>query len=531
MTEQPGVAQDLHTTAGKLADLRARHEQAVHAGSAKALERQAALGKGTARGRLEQLLDPGSFVELDTFARSREALGGPRPYGDGMVCGYGTIDGRRVYVYSQDFTVAGGSAGAVFGEKIAKVMEQAMAIGCPVIGINDSGGARIQEGVVSIAAFGEVMVRNVDASGVIPQISLIMGPCAGGAAYSPVLTDFVVMVDGTSNMFVTGPDVIRAVMGEDISSEELGGARTHSTISGNSHYLASDETDAIDYVKALLSYLPANNLEKPPTTVADEVPDEPTLADLALDTLVPDSADAPYNMLQIITTLCDDDEFLEVHALFATNLIVGYGRIEGRSVGFVANQPLMLAGTIDIDASDKAARFVRTCDAYNIPIISLADTPGYLPGKDQEMGGVLRHGAKLLYAYIESQVPKLTVITRKAYGGAYGVMGSKHARADMVYAWPTAQIAVMGASSSVTVLERRRLKAAKEAGEDVRAVRKQLENHYEETLANPWIAAERGYVDAVIEPSQTRRYLAQSLRLMADTAPRDVRRRHGNIPL
>lgn len=526
-----GTVQDLHTTAGKLADLRARHEQAVHAGSARALERQAALGKGTARGRIEQLMDPGSFVEIDEFARSREALGGPRPYGDGLVCGYGTVDGRTTYVYSQDFTVAGGSAGEVFGAKIAKVMEQAMTVGCPVVGINDSAGARIQEGVVSIAAFGEVMVRNVDASGIIPQISLVMGPCAGGAAYSPVLTDFVVMVDGTSNMFVTGPEVIRAVTGEDVSSEDLGGARTHNTVSGNSHYLAHDEADAIDYVKSLLGYLPANNLEKAPVVAADPVPAEPTLADLALDSLVPDSVDAPYDMHSIIRALVDDDEFLEVHALFAPNLVVGFGRVGGVSVGFVANQPMHLAGTIDIDASEKASRFTRTCDAFNIPLIFIADTPGYLPGKEQELGGILRRGAKMLYAYIEAQVPKITIIVRKAYGGAYGAMGSKHGRADLVLAWPTAQVAVMGAASSVTVLERRRLAAAKEAGEDVRAVRKQLEGHYEETLANPWVAAERGYVDAVIAPSQSRHYLAGALRMLADKEPLRFNRRHGNIPL
>ncbi|MGZ4500181.1 MAG: acyl-CoA carboxylase subunit beta, partial [Nocardioidaceae bacterium] len=416
---------DIHSTSGKAKDLERRLHEAVHAGSERAIEKQHKKGKKTARERVEELLDEGSFVELDELARHRSTAFGMeknRPYGDGVVTGYGTIDGRQVCVFAQDFTVFGGSLGQVFGEKIVKVMDLAMKTGCPIIGINDSGGARIQEGVVSLGLYGEIFRRNVHASGVIPQISLIMGPCAGGAVYSPAVTDFTVMVDQTSHMFITGPDVIKTVTGEDVSMEDLGGARSHNTKSGNAHYMGADEADAIDYVRALISYLPQNNLDEPPAydDPADlEISDD----DRALDALVPDSPNQPYDMHTVIESVLDDAEFLEVQALFAPNMVVGFGRVEGRPVGVVANQPMQFAGTLDIDASEKAARFVRTCDAFNVPVLTFVDVPGFLPGTDQEWNGIIRRGAKLIYAYAEATVPLITVITRKAYGGAYDVMG------------------------------------------------------------------------------------------------------------
>ncbi|HLU33593.1 MAG TPA: acyl-CoA carboxylase subunit beta [Natronosporangium sp.] len=523
------VVPEIHTTAGKLADLERRTQEAVHAGSARAVEKQHARGKRTARERLDMLLDPGSFVELDALARHRSTsfgLDATRPYGDGVITGYGTVDGRQVAVFSQDFTVFGGSLGEVFGEKIVKVMDLAMKTGCPVIGINDSGGARIQEGVVALGLYAEIFYRNTRASGVIPQISLVMGPCAGGAVYSPAITDFTVMVDQTSHMFITGPDVIKTVTGEDIGFEELGGARTHNTRSGNAHYLASDETDAIEWVKALLSYLPSNNLDDPPV-VETPFQEDLTDADRALDTLIPDSPRAPYDMHTVIETVLDDGEFLEVQPLFARNIVVGFGRVEGRAVGVVANQPMHLAGTLDIDASEKAARFVRTCDAFNLPVLTFVDVPGFLPGTAQEWGGIIRRGAKLLYAYAEATVPKVTVITRKAYGGAYDVMGSKHLGADLNFAWPTAQIAVMGAQGAVNILYRNEIAQA----EDPEAVRRQRIAEYEDALANPYLAAERGYVDAVIRPSTTRVQVARGLRALRgkrDTLPP---KKHGNIPL
>jgi propionyl-CoA carboxylase beta chain len=527
--ELPAAAPDLHSTAGKLADLERRIDEAVHAGSARAVEKQHARGKKTARERIEMLLDPGSFVELDELARHRSTnfgLDRTRPYGDGVVTGYGTVDGRQVCVFAQDFTVFGGSLGEVFGQKIVKVMDLAMKIGCPVIGINDSGGARIQEGVVSLGLYGEIFFRNVRASGVIPQISLVMGPCAGGAVYSPAVTDFTVMVDQTSHMFITGPDVIKTVTGEDVGMEELGGARTHNTKSGNAHYLASDEEDAIEYVKALLSYLPSNNLDEPP--VYDDTTDpELTDSDLALDTLIPDSANQPYDMHQVIGSVLDDGEFLEVQPLYAQNIVVGFGRVEGRPVGVVANQPMHFAGTLDIAASEKAARFVRTCDAFNIPVLTFVDVPGFLPGTGQEWDGIIRRGAKLIYAYAEATVPKVTVITRKAYGGAYDVMGSKHLGADLNFAWPTAQIAVMGAQGAVNILYRAELAAA----EDPAALRAEKILEYEETLANPYIAAERGYVDSVIRPSQTRQQIARGLRMLRTKRETLPPKKHGNIPL
>ncbi len=528
---------DIHTTAGKLADLHRRNDEAVHAGSARAVEKQHAKGKMTARERIEALLDEGSFVEMDELARHRSMAFGlekVRPYGDGVVTGYGTVDGRPVCVFSQDFTVFGGSLGEVFGDKICKVMDLAIKTGCPVVGINDSGGARIQEGVVSLGLYGDIFYRNVMASGVVPQISLIMGPCAGGAVYSPAITDFTVMVDEKSYMFITGPDVIKTVTGEDVSQEDLGGARTHNTKSGNAHYLADDEADAIDYAKALLSYLPSNNLDDAPTFDApdSEGAFEITDEDLELDTFMPDSANQPYDMHTVIEHVMDatpdgSDDFLEVQALYAPNIIVGFGRVEGRSVGVVANQPMQSAGTLDIAASEKAARFVRTCDAFNIPVLTFVDVPGFLPGTSQEWDGIIRRGAKLIYAYAEATVPKVTVITRKAYGGAYDVMGSKHLGADMNFAWPTAQIAVMGAQGAVNILYRKELAEAS----DPEAERKTFVAEYEDALANPYIAAERGYVDSVIPPSHTRSYVVRALRSLRTKRATLPPKKHGNIPL
>jgi propionyl-CoA carboxylase beta chain len=527
---------DIHSTAGKLADLKRRVAEVAHAGSERAVEKQHARGKKTARERLELLLDEGSFIEMDKYARHRSNAFGQeqnRPYGDGVVTGYGTVDGRTVAVFAQDFTVFGGSLGEVFGEKICKVMDFAMKVGCPVIGLNDSGGARIQEGVVSLGLYGEIFRRNVHASGVIPQISLIMGPCAGGAVYSPALTDFTVMVDQTSHMFITGPDVIKTVTGEVVSFEDLGGARAHNTKSGVAHYLGSDEDDAIEYVKALLSYLPSNNLEEPPSYADDgELPSlEVTDEDRELDTLVPDSPNQPYDIRTVIDHVVDEGEFLEVQPLFAPNIVVGFGRIEGRSVGVVANQPLQFAGTLDIDASEKAARFVRTCDAFNVPVLTFVDVPGFLPGTDQEWDGIIRRGAKLIYAYAEATVPLVTVITRKAYGGAYDVMGSKHLGADINLAWPTAQIAVMGAQGAVNILYRRQLAAAADAGEDVEEARARFIAEYEDTLANPYVAAERGYIDTVISPSNTRMNVTRALRALRTKRETLPPKKHGNLPL
>lgn len=533
-TETPEAAgPDLKTTAGKLADFDRRVDETVHAGSARAIEKQHAKGKKTARERIEQLLDEGSFVEMDGFARHRSYDFGQennRPYGDGVVTGYGTVDHRPVCVFAQDFTVFGGSLGEVFGEKIVKVMDLAMKIGCPVVGINDSGGARIQEGVAALGLYGEIFRRNVHASGVVPQISLIMGPCAGGAVYSPAITDFIVMVDKTSHMFITGPDVIKTVTGEEVGFEELGGASTHNSRSGVAHYMAADEDDAIEYVQELLGYLPQNNLEEP---MVYEVDAEPEIndEDLILDTIIPDSPNTPYDMHDVIETIVDDGEFIEVHAMFAPNILCGFGRVEGRSVGIVANQPMQFAGTLDIDASEKAARFVRTCDAFHIPILTLVDVPGFLPGTDQEWNGIIRRGAKLIYAYAEATVPLVTIITRKAYGGAYDVMGSKHLGADINLAWPTAQIAVMGAQGAVNILYRKQLKAAADNGEDVEAARATFIEYYERTLANPYVAAERGYVDAVIRPSETRAQIIRSLRALRSKQAKLPAKKHGNIPL
>ncbi|MGH3496158.1 MAG: acyl-CoA carboxylase subunit beta [Nocardioidaceae bacterium] len=520
---------DVHTSSGKAADLERRLDEAIHAGSARAVEKQHARGKLTARERVQMLLDEGSFVEIDELARHRSTAFGldkRRPYGDGVVTGYGTVAGRQICVFAQDFTVFGGSLGEVYGEKICKVMDLAMKTGCPVVGINEGAGARIQEGVVSLGLYGDIFRRNVHASGVIPQISLIMGSCAGGHVYSPAVTDFTVMVDGTSNMFITGPDVIKTVTGEDVTMEELGGARTHNTKSGNAHYMGADEDDAIEYVKALLSYLPQNNLEEP-VVYDDPAELDFTDTDRSLDSLVPDSPNQPYDMHIAIEAVLDDGEFLEVMPLFAPNIVVGFGRVEGHSIGVVANQPMQFAGTLDINASEKAARFVRTCDAFNLPVLTFVDVPGFLPGTDQEWNGIIRRGAKLIFAYAEATVPLVTVITRKAYGGAYDVMGSKHLGADMNIAWPTAQIAVMGAQGAVNILYRGELSEA----DDPDARRAALITEYEDTLANPFIAAERGYVDAVIHPHETRVEIVRSLRLLRTKRETLPPKKHGNIPL
>jgi propionyl-CoA carboxylase beta chain len=521
-------------TAGKIADLARRYEDAVETPETAAAEKQHARSKKTARERIEALLDPGSFVELDAFAKHRSVNFGlekRRIAGDGVVVGHGTVDGRQICIFSQDFTVFGGSLGEVHGQKITKVMDLALRTGVPLVGISDGGGARIQEGVAALTQFAEIFRRNVAASGVIPQISLILGPSAGGAVYSPALTDFIVMADGTSNMFITGPDVIRAVTGEDVGFEELGGAQTHNERSGVAHYMGADEDDAIDYVRNLLDYLPQNNLSDAPTFAPEHTELEVTDADLELDALVPDSDSQPYDMRTVIEHVVDDGVFLEVQPLYARNILVGFAHVEGQSVGIVANQPLSMAGTLDINAAEKAARFVRTCDAFNIPVVTLVDVPGFLPGTDQEWNGIIRRGAKLIYAYAEATVPLVTLITRKAYGGAYIVMGSKQLGADINLAWPTAQIAVMGAGGAVNILQRGALKAAAAEGLDVDAERKRLVDEYDEAIVNPWDAAERGYVDAVIAPHDTRIQIVRALRALRTKRASLPPKKHGNIPL
>lgn len=524
---------DLATTAGKLADLKERFHEAVTASGRAAIEKQHAKGKLTARERIDLLLDQGSFVEFDEFVRHRTyafGMDGKRPYGDAVVTGVGTIHGRGVAVFSQDFTIFGGSLGEVAGEKIIKVMDHALKTGVPMIGILDSGGARIQEGVVALGKYGEIFRRNTAASGVIPQISIVMGPAAGGAVYSPALTDFVIMVDKSSHMFVTGPDVIKTVTGEDVGFEELGGALTHNKVSGVSHYLASDEEDALDYARNLLSYLPQNNLAELPAFEAE--PElETTDADRKLNTIIPDSPNQPYDVTTIIAGIVDEGEFLEVQPFFAPNIVIGFARVEGRSVGIVANQPSAMAGTLNIDAGEKASRFVRFCDAFSIPILTLVDVPGYLPGTDQEWTGVIRRGAKLLYAYAEATVPLVTIITRKAYGGAYIVMGSKQLGADINLAWPTAEIAVMGGQGAVNILYRGELKRAEDAGEDVAAVRAKLATEYTYNVASPFLAAERGELDGVIEPAATRVSVIKALRALRTKRASLPPKKHGNIPL
>jgi len=520
------------TTSARIADLATRQRELDRLAEI-AHDKQRARGKGSARERVLALLDEGSFVELDALATHRSTNFGmerKRVLGDGVVTGYGTIDGRQVCVYSQDFSVFGGSLGEVHGQKITKVMDLALRTGVPVIGISDGGGARIQEGVAALTQFAEIFRRNVAASGVIPQISLIMGPSAGGAVYSPALTDFIVMVEGTSNMFITGPDVIRAVTGEDVGFEELGGAATHNVRSGVAHYQAADEEDAFDYVRSLLSYLPSNNLADPPAWPEEAVL-EVTDEDQELNRLIPDSDTQPYDMHVLLEHILDDGEMLAIQAGYATNMITAFGTVEGHPVGVVANQPQSMAGTLDIAAAEKAARFVRTCDAFNIPVLTLVDVPGFLPGTDQEWNGIIRRGAKLIYAYAEATVPLVTLITRKAYGGAYIVMGSKQLGADINLAWPTAQIAVMGSGGAVNILHRSKLAAVSQEGGDVEAERARLTQEYEDALINPWDAAARGYIDAGIEPAATRVQVARALRALRTKRASMPAKKHGNIPL
>jgi len=508
----------------KLHDMR---EKAGLGGGQSRIDRQHARGKLSARERIDRLLDPGSFRELDMFVAHRTVGFGieeQKFLSDSVVTGWGNVDGRLVYVFSQDFTVFGGSLGEVHAEKVCKIMDMAMKNGAPIIGLNDSGGARIQEGVVSLAAYAYVFLRNVLASGVVPQISAIMGPCAGGAVYSPAMTDFTLMVKGTSFMHITGPEVIKAVTREEVTSEDLGGAMTHNSKSGVAHFAAEDEDDCIAHIRRLLSYMPQNNMEDPPFLPTADPSDR---MDEALDTIVPDSPMKPYDMKEIIRRVVDDGQFLEVHRHWAQNIIVGFARLGGASVGIVAQQPMILAGVLDINSSIKAARFVRFCDCFNIPIITFEDVPGFLPGVTQEHGGIIRSGAKLLYAYCEATVPKITIITRKAYGGAYDVMSSKHIRGDISYAWPAAEIAVMGPDGAVNIIFRQQLAEA----DDPEAERERLVAEYREQFANPYVAAARGYIDDIIEPRETRPRLIEALQMLRNKRDSNPPKKHGNIPL
>ena len=517
----------MSTNAERIERLERMRAEAQLGGGPVRIERQHAWGKLTARERLDLLLDPGSFVELDAFVTHRATefgLDSQHFLGDGVVTGHGTVDGRLVFVFSQDFTVFGGSLSEAYAEKICKIMDLAMKVGAPVIGLNDSGGARIQEGVASLGGYAEIFLRNVLASGVVPQISVIMGPCAGGAVYSPAMTDFTIMVEGTSYMFVTGPNVVKAVTHEEVDSEALGGAAVHTGRSGVAHLAAKDEAEALEQVKRLLAHLPQNNLADVPVVPTRDPVDR---MDPDLDTVVPDDPQRPYDMHDVLRRVVDDSEFLEVQPDWAANIIIGYGRVGGRSVGIVAQQPAVLAGALDIDASVKAARFVRTCDAFNVPLVTFVDVPGFLPGVAQEHGGIIKHGAKLLYAYCEATVPKVTVITRKAYGGAYDVMSSKHIRGDLNFAWPTAEIAVMGAAGAVNII----FKDAIGAAEDPLAEHRRLVGEYESEFSNPYVAAARGYIDEVILPRETRPRLVRALEILADKRDTNPRKKHGNIPL
>ncbi|MEJ5256580.1 MAG: acyl-CoA carboxylase subunit beta [Acidimicrobiales bacterium] len=515
-----------HPMTERLAELAKRKEEALQPGSERAVQRQHEKGKMLARERIEYLLDPGSFHELDMLARHRAFNSGieERPYTDGVVTGWGTIDGRKVFIFSQDFTVFGGALGEVFAEKIHKVMDLALSVGAPVIGLNDGAGARIQEGVVSLASYGGIFYRNVRASGVTPQISVILGPCAGGAVYSPAMTDFIFMVDQTSHMFITGPDVVKTVTGEEVTLEELGGARSHATKSGVATFVAPDEKSCLDDVRYLLSFLPSNNLEQPPYF---EPTDDPERRCPELIDLMPASSNMPYDMKQVIEVVVDDGDFFEYFPNWAGSIVCGFARLDGHPVGVVGNQPMHLAGVLDIESSEKAARFVRTCDAFNIPLVTFVDVPGFLPGVDQEYGGIIRHGAKLLYAYCEATVPRIQVITRKAYGGAYVVMNSKSIGADLAFAWPSAELAVMGPQGAVEILYRRELQAAA----DPIARRNELVEEYTERFANPYVAAERGFVDDVIDPADTRVKLIAGLDLLRTKREELPKRKHGNIPL
>lgn len=511
----------------KIKKLRALKEEAQQGGGEKRIATQHKKGKLTARERIHLLLDEGSFRELDTFVTHRTRRFGmdkQRPLGDGVVTGYGTIKNQLVYIFSQDFTVIGGSLGEAHAAKIIKIMNMAMKNGAPVVGLNDSGGARIQEGVQSLGGYADIFLLNTLSSGVIPQISLIMGPTAGGAVYSPALTDFIIMVKNTSYMFVTGPEVVKSVTHEEVTFEELGGAETHNAVSGVAHFAAENEEHAFYILSKLLSYLPPNNMEDPPRI---QCTDDPLRTDDALDSIVPKNPNKPYDIHEIIYSVIDDGDFLEVQEDYAQNIVIGFARLHGRSVGVVANQPAVLAGVLDINASVKAARFIRFCDAFNVPIVTFEDVPGFLPGTVQEHGGIIKHGAKLLYAYSEATVPKITVITRKAYGGAYDVMSSKHIRGDINLAWPSAEIAVMGPEGAINILYRKELAEA----EDPEALRAELVTEYRETFANPYVAASRGYLDDVIEPSQTRPRLINALEMLQNKRDENPPKKHGNIPL
>lgn len=512
--------------ANKLADLEERKRQARQAGSARAIERQHEKGKMLARERIEVLLDPGSFHELDLLARHRAHAAGleDRPYTDGVITGWGTIDGRQVFVFSQDFTVFGGALGEVFAEKIHKLMDLALKTGAPVIGLNDGAGARIQEGVVSLASYGGIFWRNVQSSGVVPQISVILGPCAGGAVYSPAMTDFIFMVRESSHMFITGPDVVKTVTGEDVTLEELGGAVSHASKSGVATFVSTDEQACLADVRYLLGFLPQNNLAGAPRS---ETSDDPSRRCETLRSILPASPNMPYDMKAVITEVVDNGEFFEYFSNWAKSIVCGFARIDGHSVGIIGNQPMVLAGVLDIESSEKAARFVRTCDAFNVPIVTFVDVPGFLPGVDQEYGGIIRHGAKLLYAFCEATVPRIQVITRKAYGGAYVVMNSKSIGADLAYAWPSAELAVMGPQGAVEIVYRRELQQA--ANPSTR--RAQLVAEYTEKYANPYSAAERGFVDDVIDPADTRIKLVEGLRVLRTKLSDSPQRKHGNIPL
>jgi acetyl-CoA carboxylase carboxyltransferase component len=510
----------------RLAELTKRKEQALQAGSERAVERQHAKGKMLARERIEHLLDPCSFHELDMLARHRAHESGltERPYTDGVVTGWGTIDGRKVFIFSQDFTVFGGALGEVFAEKIHKVMDLAVKVGAPLIGLNDGAGARIQEGPVSLASYGGIFYRNVLASGVIPQISVILGPCAGGAVYSPAMTDFIFMVKEKSHMFITGPDVVKTVTGEEVTLEELGGAMAHASKSGVATFVGADEQAVLDDVRYLLSFLPSNNLEEPPAvaTLDDPMRETPELRDL-----MPASPNIPYDMKAVIEAVVDDGDYVEYFPHWAGSITCGFARLDGKPVGVVGNQPMVLAGVLDVNSSEKAARFVRTCDAFNIPLVTFVDVPGFLPGVDQEHGGIIRHGAKLLYAYCEATVPRIQVITRKAYGGAYVVMNSKSIGADLAFAWPSAELAVMGPQGAVEIVFRKELAAA----EDPIAKRAELVDEYTEKFCNPYVAAERGFVDDVIDPAETRIKLIAGLDLLRSKREELPKRKHGNVPL
>jgi propionyl-CoA carboxylase beta chain len=510
-----------------IAHLNELRSQAMLGGGEQRISDQHAKGKLTARERLDLLLDEGSFEEMDMFVQHRTTDFGmekQRVLGDGVVTGTGRIDGRIVCVFSQDFTVFGGSLSEAHAEKIGKIMDLAMKIGCPVIGLNDSGGARIQEGVVSLGGYADIFLRNTLASGVVPQISAIMGPCAGGAVYSPAITDFTLMVKNTSYMFVTGPNVVKTVTHEEVTAEELGGAMTHASKSGVAHFACDGEGECLRTIRALLAYLPSNNMEEPTTVRCS---DDFNRRDRELDTVVPDNPNKPYDMREVIRRVMDDGQFLEVHEHYAQNIIVGFARLGGRSVGIVANQPAVLAGVLDIESSRKGGRFVRCCDAFNIPLVVFEDVPGFLPGTDQEWRGIITSGAKLLYAFCEATVPRLTVITRKAYGGAYDVMNSKHIRGDINYAWPTAEIAVMGPKGAAEIIFKREIEKAKDPAAALAA----KEKEYREKFANPYLAASRGYIDAVIEPSETRPRLIRALQVLRTKVDANPKKKHGNIPL